>query len=707
MTFSASCPALHAAANPLLESWTSQPFSLPPFEKIQTEHYQPALDVGMKEHLQELKDIADNPDPPCFENVFVAYDRAGSTLGKVGGVFSNMCSSKNTPDLQEVQTTMTPILSRHRSATFTMPGLFDKIETVYNQQQQANGDSDLSGEEKRLVERIYLDFTRAGAAFDEDKQKQNADLQAKLASLSTEFMQNVLKDEESYELVLKREDLSGCPDSLIEAAKNAAQERDKADDEYVVTLSRSLVEPFLTFSDRRDLRQTAWEAWTSRGEMDPGRDNLKIAMEMLKLRQQQARLHGYKNFAQYQCVDRMAKTPEKVVELLENVWEKAKVSANNEREALEHYVKENYGELEGGIQPWDWRYYAEKVRIAKYDFDESLLKPYLSLESVTNAVMAVSNKLFGLKYVERDDVPMYHEDVKLYEVRDEKKDDKLVAVFVHDNYARQFKSGGAWMSEYRSQTRNLSEDDKKDPYQGIPVVSNNNNFAKGKNTLLSFDDATTLFHEMGHGHHGMLSDCTYSRLSSTSVLADFVELPSQLLEHWFEEPEVLKEYARHFETGEAVPDELLDKLKAAKRFNQGFETIEYTSCALLDMLLHQVDDYDDFDITKFEKEQLERLGMPKGIVMRNRRVLFSFLTLFAYLLQSVYLWAEVLDADAYGAFQEKGICDPDTAERIRKYVYSDGNKEAPDELFRKFRGRDPDIKYMLEKKGLVPAEAQV
>jgi peptidyl-dipeptidase Dcp len=630
---------LSAAANPLIESWTSQPFSLPPFDKIKTHHYQPALEAGMKEHLQELKDIADNPDPPTFENVFVAYDRAGSTLGKVGGVFSNMCSSKNTPDLKEVQTTMTPILSRHRSSTFTVPGLFEKIEKVYNQQQQANGDSDLTGEGRRLVDRIFLDFTRAGAHFDKEKQKRNADIQAKLASLSTEFMQNVLKDEETYELVLKREDLSGCPESLIEAAKNAAQERNKEEDEYIITLSRSLVEPFLTFSDRRDLRQTAWEAWTSRGEMDPDRDNLRIAVEMLKLRQEQAHLHGYKNFAQYQCIDRMAKTPENVVELLENVWEKARASANREREAMEQYVKESFGELEDGIQPWDWRYYAEKVRIAKYDFDESLLKPYLSLESVTKAVMAVSNKLFGLKYVERNDVPLYHADVKLYEVREEKQDDKLVAVFIHDNYARQFKSGGAWMSEYRSQTKNLSED-QKDPYQGIPIVSNNNNFAKGKNTLLSFDDARTLFHEMGHGHHGMLSDCTYSRLSSTNVLTDFVELPSQLMEHWFEEPEVLKEYARHFESGEPVPDHLLAKLKAAKRFNQGFETIEYTSCALLDMLLHQVDDYDNFDIIIFEKEQLERLGMPKGIVMRHRPG--HFLHLFA---------STMYAAGYYGKFQ--------------------------------------------------------
>jgi peptidyl-dipeptidase Dcp len=487
-------------SNPLLESWTAQPFSLPPFEKIEVDHFSPALEVGMEEHLKDLSGIVNNNDPPTFDNVIVAYDRSGSIFDKVAGVFGNMCSSQNTPELQKIQTDMTPILSRHSSATYTLPGLFEKIQHVFEDDAQEG----LSDEDRRLIERIHLDFTRAGAHFTEDKQKENADIQAKLASLTTEFSQNVMKDEESYELVLKRDDLSGCPDSLIEAAKNAAEERSKEDDEYVITLSRSLVEPFLTFSDRRDLRKIAFEAWTTRGEMNPDRDNLKIATDILKLRQKQARLHGYKNFAEYQLVDRMAKKPEKVIELLENVWQKAKVSANQEREALEEFVKQsNDGKddadtqdiIENNLQAWDWRYYAEKVRIAKYDFDESLLKPYLSLDSVTNAVMAVSNKLFGLKYILRDDITSYHESVKTYEVRDERNNDKLVALFIHDNYARPYKSGGAWMSEYRSQTKNIS-DKAKEEYQGIPIVSNNNNFAKGRNTLLSFDDATTLFHEM-------------------------------------------------------------------------------------------------------------------------------------------------------------------------------------------------------------------
>lgn len=651
--------------------------------------------------LQDLKAIVNCEDEPTFENVFAAYDRAGSVLGKVGAVFGNFCSSLNTEEMQQVQTDMTPILSRHSSKTYTLPGLFDKIDAVYAKRKELS----LSEEQIRLVERVHMDFTRAGAQFDDATQQEYAEIKAKLASLATEFSQNVMKDEEEYELILTQADLSGCPDSLVEAAQQAAIERGKNEGEYVITLSRSLVEPFLTFSDRRDLRKEAWEAFTTRGEMHPDRDNLAIAKEMLKLRKRQAELHGYKSFAEYQCVDRMAKTPGNVMALLENVWARAKLSADREREALEAYVRESGDDLLGGIQPWDWRHYAEKVRIAKYDFDESLLKPYLSLDRVTEAVMAVSNKLFGLCYIKRPDIESYHPDVDTYEVRETMPDgtDKLVAIFIHDNYARPHKSSGAWMSEYRSQTKNLAPPND-DFIEGIPIVSNNNNFAKGKNTLLSFDDSTTLFHEMGHGHHGMLSDATYSRLATTNVMTDFVELPSQLMEHWLEQPEVLKEYARHYETGEPVPDELLKKLQAAKSFNQGFATIEYTACALLDMALHQIEDYEDFDIAEFERKELERLGMPQGIVMRHRPAHFQHLFASSHYAAGyyVYLWAEVLDADAFAAFEESGdIFDPETAKKARMYIYSSGNTVAPDELFRLFRGRDPDIDFMLKKKGLL------
>ena len=655
----------------------------------------------MKQELADLQAIIDNPEEPTFENTIAAYDRAGALMSRIGAVFSNLSDSLNTEELKEVQKEMVPILSRHSSSTYTLAGLFDKIDAFY----QKRENEDLTSEQNRLVERLHLDFKRQGAHFNEEEKKQYADIKAQLASLTTEFAQNVMKDEENFEIVMTLEDLEGCPEALIEGAKQAAVEREKGPDDYVITLSRSLVEPFLTYSTRRDLRQKVWEEWSRRGELTEERANLPIALEMLKLRKKQAEMHGCKSFAEYQLVDTMAKTPGNVMELLENVWERAKITANKEREALEDYCKEIGDDLgEEGVQPWDWRYYAEKVRIAKYDFDESVFKPYLSLEKVTEAVMAVSNKLYGLKYVKRTDIDSYHPDVDTYEVYQTEEDgsESLKSIFIHDNFARKFKSSGAWMSEYRGQTKNLP--DGTDVMEGIPIISNNNNFAKASGpTLLSFDDATTLFHEMGHGHHGMLSDATYARLAGTNVLTDFVELPSQLMEHWLEQPEVLKEYARHYDTDEPVPDEMLAKFRAAKSFNQGFETIEYTSCALLDMALHQLEDYDDFDIAQFEKEELERLGMPKGIIMRHRPA--HFLHLFASSSYAagyyVYLWAEVLDADVFAAFKETGdIFDKETAERCKKYIYSSGNTVAPDELFRLFRGRDPKIEYMLEKKGL-------
>eukprot|EP00555_Chaetoceros_dichaeta_P010367 CAMPEP_0198270160 /NCGR_PEP_ID=MMETSP1447-20131203/43996_1 /TAXON_ID=420782 /ORGANISM="Chaetoceros dichaeta, Strain CCMP1751" /LENGTH=765 /DNA_ID=CAMNT_0043962049 /DNA_START=1 /DNA_END=2295 /DNA_ORIENTATION=+ len=687
--------------NPLLQTWSSEPFHLPPFERIQPSHFKEAFAKGMEEHLTDLQTIVDEDKPPTFENTIAAYDRAGGLLSKIKLVFSNMCASLNTDELKIVQTEIVPILSRHSSRTYALPGLFEKIDAVY----QANNKT-LTPEQTRLVERFHIDFNKQGANFDAAQKKEYADISAKLASLSTEFAQNVMKDEETFEIVLSKGDMAGCPDSLVEASKQAAIERNKGEKDYVITLSRSLVEPFLTYSSRRDLREKAWMEWSRRGELSEDRANLPIAVEVLKLRKRQAEMHGCKSFAEYQCKDMMAKTPENVMELLENVWERAKNCAEKEREALESHCVEIGDDLgEEGLEPWDWRYYAEKVRIAKYDFDESTLRPYLSLDKVTEAVMAVSNKLFGLRYVKRDDIVSYHPDVDTYEVYETAQDgsDKLVAIFVHDNYARKNKSSGAWMSEYRAQTKNLAPG--IDAVEGIPVISNNNNFAKGSGpTLLSFDDANTLFHEMGHGHHGMLSDATYGRLAGTNVLTDFVELPSQLLEHWLNQPEVLKDYARHFETNEPVPDELLEKLNAAKSFNQGFGTIEYTSCALLDMALHQVENYDDdFDISKFEQEELARLGMPKGIIMRHRPA--HFMHLFASTQYAagyyVYLWAEVLDADVFAAFKETGnVFDEETAKKARKFIYSSGNTVAPDELFRLFRGRDPDIKYMLEKKGL-------
>lgn len=693
-SYAATC-----VANPLLSEWKT-PFQLPPFSEIAAHDFESALEAGMAAHKAELTVIAESPDPPSVADI-EAYDRAGGLLRRVSAVFSNLCSSASSEELQVVQKAMAEPLSRHRSSVYQTPGLFPRINNVYEQRESL----DLSNEQRRLVERVHLDFCRAGAGLSEEEQKELADLQARLAQLATEFQQNVMKDEETYELVLGLEDLSGCPQSLVQAARSAAEERGKEADQYVITLSRSLVEPFLTFADRRDLREQAWKAWVSRGELSPQRDNLSIAVDTLRLRQRVAQIHGYRSFAEYQCADRMAKTPEAVQELLENVWERAKEAANRERMAMEDFVSKCGMELEGGIQPYDWRYIAEKARKADYDFDESLLKPYLSLESVRGALFAVSSRLFGLEYRKRTDIPIYHPDVDAYEVRD-KSSDRLVSIFLHDNFARSFKTSGAWMSELRSQTRNLAETD--DTILGVPIVLNNNNFAKSHPTLLSYNDAHTLFHEFGHAHHGMLSNAFYRRLASTNVLTDFVELPSQLFEHWFDQRAILKEFAKHYETGEPLPDEMLDKLEAARSFQQGFQTIEYTACALLDMALHQINDFDGFDMNAFEKSELERLGMPAGIVMRHRPAHFQhlFSTSMYAAGYYVYLWAEVLDADAFAAFEEAGdVFDSETAAKAREFIYGAGNTLPPDELFRKFRGRDPQIDFMLKKKGLTGATA--
>lgn len=696
------------AENPLLRSWSDQPYHLPPFQFIQPSHFEPALEAAMVTHIVDLETIAASPSND-FDSILGAYDRAGSLYSKVASVYGNYISSLNTPDMQIVQSKMAPLLSRHRSKCYNIPGLYAKIEHMHAMKDEKLTTGEWTTEQARLAERVFIGFVRMGAKLSDEGKKEYADIQAEQATLQTMFMQNVLKDEEKWEMIITSADMEGCPPDLVSNARQAAIDRHHTGmDDHVITLGRSLVEPFLTYSKRRDLRRIAFNAWTSRGELSKERDNLSIATKILRLRKRQAQLMGKETFAHYQTEDCMAQTPENVNNLLSNVWARAKEAANREREMLEAFVLEEGETLDGGIQPWDWRYYAEKVRQAKFNFDESELKPYFSLDSITNAMFDVSNKLFGLKYLKRDDVIVYHPDVSVYEVRRNKTgsdDDELVAIFLHDNYSRAHKSSGAWMSEYRTQKKNLVTG--ADAIESIPIVSNNNNFAKGKGgtTLLSFDDGITLFHEAGHGHHGMLSNATYRSLASTNVLRDFVELPSQLMEHWLSEPQVLKEHAKHHLTGEPVPDDLLSRLKAASLFNEGFAVVEYTACALFDMAVHSLAEYgDDFDLSKFEKEYLDQIGMPQGIVMRHRPAHFAHLFASSGYAAGyfVYQWAQVLDNDVFAAFEESGnVFDTETAERCRKFIYSTGNTVAPQELFRSFRGRDPDISHFLKNRGLL------
>ncbi len=675
-------------ANPLLEAW-SAPFGLPPFERIEASHFGPAFEVAMAEHRAQIDAIAGAADAPGFANTLVAFDQSGKLLTRVSLLFDNLCSSETSPDLQAAERDMAQPLAAHYNAIYLNAALFARISSVHAGRHSLG----LNAEQLRLVERVYLDFVRAGAELSGPARTRYAEITEKLAELTTLFSQNVLADESGFQLVLRdAAELAGLPAFVVDAAKAAAVERG-IENAHVITLSRSLVVPFLTFSTRRDLREKAYRAWTSRGEglVSPDKHNGPLIRDIMALRQEQASLLGYASYADYATDDTMAGSPAAVRALLDQVWEPAKARMAEERAALQAIAdREAPGTV---IEAWDWRFYAEKVRHSQYALDNAELKPYFSLERMTEAAFDCASRLFGLTFKARPDLRAYHPDVKVYEVHAE---GKLKAVFLHDNFARPTKRSGAWMSILRSQSN----------VDGavVPIVLNNNNFAKGNPTLLSFDDVRTLFHEFGHGLHGMLSNVHYERLAGTSVLRDFVELPSQIYEHWAEEPEVLRKHARHVDTGEPIPAALIERLQAAAKFNQGMETVEYTACTLVDLALHQRTDFATLDIDAFEREELARIGMPKDVQMRHR--LPHFLHLFAGSSYAsgyyVYLWAEVLDADGFEAFKEAGSAfDPATAKRLHDCIYSVGNSVEPGATFRAFRGRDPRVEPMLKQRGLV------
>ncbi len=686
-------------ANPLVAPWNT-PYGLPPFADVRAEHFAPAFTLALKQHRDEIDAIAQCGEAPTFENTIATFDRSGRLMARIESLFYNLTASETSPALQAVEREMAAPLAAHANAIYMHAGLFQRVDVLHAQRT----DLALNAEQLRLLERVHLDFVRAGAKLSGDAQKRYAEVTEKLAELTTQFSQNVLADEAEYQLVLEGEDdLAGLPDFLRASARQAASERSL--DGHVITLSRSLIVPFLTFSTRRDLREVAFTAWIARGEgtisAEGEHDNLPLIRDIMTLRLEQAKLHGYACYSDYALVDTMARTKEAVANLLTEVWAPAKARAADEREALQAFADAEHGSdwQKFKVQPWDWRYYAEKVRQVRYDLDDAAVKPYFSLDRMVEAVFDCAHRLFGLTFIAKPDIRAYHPDVKVYEVRS--AGDQLVGVFLHDNFARATKRGGAWMSSFRMQSRidgSIS-----------PIIVNNNNFAKGapgQPTLLSFDDARTLFHEFGHGLHGLLSNVHYERLSGTQVLRDFVELPSQIFEHWLSEPEVLKRHARHFVTGDAIPDGLITKLKAARRFNQGIDSVEYTASALVDLAIHSLTNVDGLDATAFEATELKKIGMPEDIVMRHR--LPHFRHLFAGTSYSsqyyVYLWAEVLDADGFEAFVEAGNAfDPAVAQRLLKHIYSAGNTCDPAEAYRAFRGRAPTVMPMLKKKGLVEA----
>ena len=671
--------------NPFFEAWTT-PFGLPPFDRIRPEHFPPAFDKAMAEHSAEIAAITGSAAAPTFTNTIEALERSGRWLDRVSRVFFNLDSSNSSDTLEAIARDYAPKLAQHQMRIALDEDLFGRTSELHARRETLG----LAADQLRLLERCHLRLVRSGALLRPEQKARMAAIVERLAMLHTRFGQNVLHDERDWRLVLGEADLEGLPGFARAAAAQAAKERGIAGS-WVVTLARSSAEPFLTFSSRRDLRRTLWEAWTARGAHQGANDNAPLIQKIVALRAEQARLLGYENFAAYRLDDSMAENADAVETLLLRVWGPAKAKAGAELAKLENVAR---GEgLNDPIEPWDWRYYAEKVRQAEYDLDEAEVKPYFVLDNMVQAAFDTARRLFGLTFTERSDVPVYHPDVRVWEVRDNAGDH--VGMFLHDNFARPGKRSGAWSSRYRDQ-------ETLDGAAVTPIVVNNNNFAKGAPTLLSFDDAETLFHEFGHGLHSLLSRVRYRSQSGTGVRRDFVEFPSQIFEHWMSAPETLRSYARHYQTGEPIPEELLRRLLAARTFNQGFATVEYTGSALLDLELHCEPAPETLDLAGFECEFLDRIGMPKEIGLRHRPAHFQHLFAGSGYAAGyyAYLWAEVLEADGFAAFTEAGnVFDPELAARL-KTIYSAGDTRDPMELYRAFRGRDPKIDPLLEQRGL-------
>jgi peptidyl-dipeptidase Dcp len=682
-------PEANEVKNTLLMPWTG-PFEAPPFHLVKPEDFRPAFDVAIAEQAAEITAIAESPEAPTFLNTIEALERSGDALDRVSAVFFNLTNTDTDDVLDAIDRDMAPLLARHRNSIYLNEKLFKRVQSLYTHRETLG----LTPEQLRVLERYHVTFTRAGAGLSPEARARLSEISERLAALGTQFGQNVLADEKGFILVLDGpDDIAGLPEPLVAAAASAAVEHNLPG-KYVITLSRSSVEPFLQFSSRRDLREKAFKAWAARGENGGATDNRAIAEETIRLRAERAKLMGFETYAEFQISDTMAKTPQAALDLLQSVWVPARLQALNEEAALQQMITEEGGNFE--VAPWDWRYYSERLRKAKYDLNESELKPYLQLDKMIEAAFYTAGKLFGLSFTERTDIPLYNEDCHIWLVQRHGKD---VALFIGDYYARSSKRSGAWMSGFRDQHKLRAT--------GLPIIVNCLNFAKpapGEPCLLSFDDAKTLFHEFGHGLHGMLSDVTYPKISGTNVARDFVEFPSQLYEHWLDQPEILRTYAMHYKTGEPMPEALLTRLLSTKLFNQGFATVEFTASALVDLDLHMSKEVETIDIAAFEKAELERLGMPKGIVMRHRTPHFQHI--FAGDGYSAgyysYMWSEILDADGFNAFEEAGdIFDPETAQKLHDYVYSAGYSRSPDEAYAAFRGRAPTSEALLRKRGLL------
>ncbi len=678
------------SSNPLLTPWTT-PFGLPPFAEIESAHFRPAFETALAEHKAEIDAIAGDPAAPDFENTIAALERGGKRLTDVGAAFWHLASVDTNPELQEIEREIAAALSRHAAEISMNSALFERVDRLHAQRERLG----LTDEQRRVLELTHKNFVRAGAQLDAAQKDRLKAIQERLAALSTQFSQNILADESDWLLLLDESDLDGLSADFRAAAGRTATERG-APGKYAVTLARSSAETFLQSSTRRDLREAVYRAWISRGENGGKTDNTGNIREIVALREERASLLGFESFADYKLDDTMAKTPVAVRDLLDRVWAPALARAREERDSIQALIESEGGNFR--VAGHDWRHYAERVRKERYDLDQNMLRPYFQLDRMIAAAFHVAGKLFGLRFEERRGLPLYHPDVRAFEVLD--RDGKHVALFIADYFARPSKRGGAWMTDLRAQHR-LDGDVR-------PIIVNVMNFTKGADnapTLLSLDDARTLFHEFGHGLHGILSDVTYPLVSGTNVARDFVELPSQLYEHWLLEPSILRQFALHAETGAPMPDSLVERIVASRHFNQGFATVEFCASAFVDLDIHEAP-FPEESVAAFERTSLGKIDMPEEIVMRHRLPHFSHI--FSGDGYSAgyysYLWAEVLDADAFEAFKETGDAfDPGIAERLKTFIYAAGGKQDAGEAYLAFRGRMPTVEPLLRQRGFAPA----
>jgi peptidyl-dipeptidase Dcp len=675
--------------NPLLATWTGPYGGIPPFDQIKVEHFKPALETGMAENLIEIDRIANDPAPPTFENTIAAMENTARRLDRVGTAYGIWSSTMNGPEFQAVEREMAPRLAAFSDQITQNAKLFRRIDAVYNSPDKAR----LTPEQQRLTWVYHNNFVRAGARLDETSKKRVAAINEELANHFTTFSQNVLADETDQFLVIEKEsDLAGLPQSLRDAAASAGTAKGHPG-KWVITNTRSSVDPFLTYSANRGLREKAWRMFVNRGDMGGKTDTNATITEILRLRAERAKLLGYQTHAHWRVENTMAKTPERTMELMEAVWKPAVGRVKEEVADMQKLANKEGAKIT--IEPWDYRYYAEKVRKARYDLDQNEVKPYLQLDKLREGMFWVAGELFNFNFAPVTNVPVYHPDVRVWEVTN-KTNGEHVGLWYFDPYARPGKRSGAWMNAYRNQERF----DKN----VTTIVSNNSNFVKGQPgepVLISWDDASTLFHEFGHALHGLSSNVTYPSLSGTNVVRDYVEFPSQLLEHWLSTPEVLQRFAVHYQTGKPIPQKLVDRIERASTFNEGFSTVEYLSSAIVDMKMHLAGDQ-RIDPDQFERETLAELGMPKEIVMRHRTP--QFMHVFSSDGYSAgyysYLWSDVLTADAYGAFTEAGgPYDPAVAQRLRDNIFTVGNTVDPAEGYRAFRGRDPRVEALMAKRG--------